>query len=292
MKITQDLSSDFRPEGEIEYLLITPNSYHQVGKILRMIQATGYIIMYATMAQLSNITAEAFFANEATGLDLPTWFGFLASDPIFVFGFRGCKPCLNFPESLGPSDIYVATAESSDRIRAYSTPADCHVSAYLLSKARGDVGENDVVRDLFKLPFTSVFTCCALFIIKPHVVNPHAGAIIDIVLENGLEISALRSLTIDPVRLQKLLRAYRGLISGFKEFSDEFLRGTALVLEIRGENVIQRLRHISGPVDPGVAKLVAPESIRARFGSSVSQNAVYCTEIAEDGPFESKLFFS
>ena len=71
--------------------------------------------------------------------------------------------------------------------------------------------------------------------------------------------------------------------------------GLCLVLEVsHGSNPresVQRLRDLVGPSDPNLARHVRPQSLRAKLGKSVDENAVHCTDLPEDGPLEVEYFF-
>ena len=45
-------------------------------------------------------------------------------------------------------------------------------------------------------------------------------------------------------------------------------------------------REICGPMDPEAARMSKPSSIRAKFGANKLQNAIHCTDLAEDGTLE------
>ncbi len=58
------------------------------------------------------------------------------------------------------------------------------------------------------------------------------------------------------------------------------------MLEVRQDNVVTKLRELSGPFDPAIAKALRPGTIRADFGQDRVKNAVHCTDLEEDGRLE------
>ena len=54
---------------------------------------------------------------------------------------------------------------------------------------------------------------------------------------------------------------------------------------------VQDFREFCGPLEPSLAKLLRPRSLRALFGKDTVRNAVHCTDLPEDGEMESKYFF-
>lgn len=58
-----------------------------------------------------------------------------------------------------------------------------------------------------------------------------------------------------------------------------------------GQNAVEPFRHLCGPADPEVGKVLRKGTLRARFGSDRNQNAVHCTDLLEDAPLEVNYFF-
>ena len=59
-----------------------------------------------------------------------------------------------------------------------------------------------------------------------------------------------------------------------------------------GANPVEAVRELCGPADPEIARMMRPNSIRAKFGLNKTQNAVHCTDLAEDGQLEVSYFFT
>ncbi len=138
---------------------------------------------------------------------------------------------------------------------------------------------------------TAIFSFCALCIIKPHCVNPHTGRILDRILEADLEISAVKSMTLSIDQIHRLMDVYRGVISDFGPSCEHLAAGPIVAIQVRGENVVQRLREIAGPYDPAIARQVAPNSLRALYGSSIAMNGIHCTDLEAAGILECELLF-
>jgi len=50
-------------------------------------------------------------------------------------------------------------------------------------------------------------------------------------------------------------------------------------------------RNFCGPMDPEIAKLLRPHTLRAKFGKSKVQNAVHCTDLPDDSNLELQYMF-
>lgn len=55
------------------------------------------------------------------------------------------------------------------------------------------------------------------------------------------------------------------------------------------DTVVKDFKDFVGPADPELARAIRPNSIRAMYGESVVQNAVHCTEVADDAILEVSL---
>ena len=63
---------------------------------------------------------------------------------------------------------------------------------------------------------TAFFNNCTCCIIKPHAVaNGDAGKIIDIILEEGFEISAMEMFTLDKPTADEFFEVYKGVLPEF-----------------------------------------------------------------------------
>ncbi|KAF5912275.1 hypothetical protein HPG69_013442 [Diceros bicornis minor] len=59
------------------------------------------------------------------------------------------------------------------------------------------------------------------------------------------------------------------------EAAEKEIQGPSLVMILTKWNAVSEWRRLMGPTDPYEAKLLSPDSIRARFGRSVLKNAVH-----------------
>lgn len=59
-----------------------------------------------------------------------------------------------------------------------------------------------------------------------------------------------------------------------------------------GREPVEAFRQLVGPRDPELARVLRPNTLRARFGVSRVRNAIHCTDLVEDGPLEASYFFN
>ena len=137
-----------------------------------------------------------------------------------------------------------------------------------------------------------------LGIIKPHAVaDGVAGLVLDIVSEN-FGISALRMCTMDKAAAAEFYEVYKGVlaIGEFTALVDELTSGPCLAFEVAdrdgpSDSVDESFRELCGPMDPELARVLRPKSIRAQIGLNKIRNGVHCTDLAEDGQLEVGYWF-
>lgn len=110
-------------------------------------------------------------------------------------------------------------------------------------------------------------------------------------------ITALQMFSLDAVNASEFLEVYKGVVppGEFGSMLDELTSGPFVAMELAdpdGANPVDPIREIAGPADPEIARMLRPNSIRAKFGLNKIQNAVHCTDLEEDGPLEVSYFFT
>ncbi len=134
-------------------------------------------------------------------------------------------------------------------------------------------------------------TCC---IIKPHAVQQRlVGKIIDTILSEGFEISALEMFYLEKPTAEEFFEIYKGVFPEYGAMIDHLSTGGPIVaMEIRQEDAVNTFRKFCGPHDPDQARALNPGSLRAQFGIDRVRNAIHCTDLVEDGVLECEYFFS
>lgn len=140
---------------------------------------------------------------------------------------------------------------------------------------------------------TAAFNNCTCCIIKPHIVQEGlAGQVIDMILQEGFEISSMQMFSLDKPTAEEFFEVYKGVLPEFVGMIEHMTSGPCIVMEVRQENAVASFRDLCGPMDPEIAKNLRQNTIRARFGHSRTVNAVHCTDLQEDGTLEVEYFFS
>ena len=138
-------------------------------------------------------------------------------------------------------------------------------------------------------------TCC---VIKPRGVKSQcAGIMLSNILSHGYRINAIQMFHLKRQHAVEFYEVYdtSGIVTGnsgsdmsnniarkdYNDMIDEMKSGPVLVLEVRC-GVMESRTYVAGLWDVKMAKILYPDTIRAKFGVDRMQNAIHCTDFPED----------
>jgi len=131
-----------------------------------------------------------------------------------------------------------------------------------------------------------------LIIIKPDAVQKKAiGKILDRFIEEGFEIKALKMFRFTEEQAKQFYIVHKDR-PFYGELVEFMTSGPVVAAVLEGENAIQRVREIIGPTDSEEARKVAPNSIRALFGTDKGKNAIHASDSKESASYEIPFIFS
>ncbi len=123
--------------------------------------------------------------------------------------------------------------------------------------------------------------------IKPDAVKAkHIGDIIR-EIERNFIIVDIKYTRLTKTQAREFYAIHKGK-DFYKPLVNFITSGPVVALLLEGENVQQRLRDFIGATDPQKAK---KGTIRAKYGTSIRENAVHASNPYEDPKREIKLFF-
>jgi len=81
---------------------------------------------------------------------------------------------------------------------------------------------------------TASFNNCSCCIIKPHIIQDGlAGQVIDMILQEGFEISSMQMFSLDRPTAEEFFEVYKGVLPEFVGMVDHMTSGPCIVMEIR-----------------------------------------------------------
>jgi nucleoside-diphosphate kinase len=139
---------------------------------------------------------------------------------------------------------------------------------------------------------TATLDSCTCCIVKPHAIKSrHLGKIVDAIISQGYEISAIQSLMFNQIQATEFFEVYDGVLPTYHDHVVQLASGLSVALEIRAEDAVNTFRVTAGPWDVQMAKELRPGTLRATFGLDDVRSAVHCTDLAVDGTTESEYCF-
>ncbi len=131
-----------------------------------------------------------------------------------------------------------------------------------------------------------------LIIIKPDAVSKGAvGKILDRFISEGFSIKALKMFKFTEEKAKRFYIVHKDR-PFYNELVEFMTSGPVVAAVLEGEDAIKRVREIIGPTDSEEARKVAPQSIRALFGTDKGKNAIHASDSEESANYEIPFIFS
>lgn len=127
-----------------------------------------------------------------------------------------------------------------------------------------------------------------LTIIKPDAVQArHVGAIYNEFYNNGFRVVAAKMTQLNSLEAMKFYHIHRDK-PFFLELVEFMCSGPIIVQVLEGEDAVLKAREMLGNTNPNLA---AENTIRAKFGTSIQNNAVHGSDSNENAEKEIAFFF-
>lgn len=126
-------------------------------------------------------------------------------------------------------------------------------------------------------------------LIKPSVINK-IGEIFNQIQARGFQITKIRMCHLNQLQCSEIYDHLRG--SAFFPFIvDHIISEPVVAIELVGSNAVERFKENVGPVDPLEARKVAPDTLRAIYGSEKQSNGFHASHSLEQASKNSQMFF-
>merc|ERR1711977_742417 len=210
--------------------------------------------------------AEQFLASKASDPEFRDHVAHLTSDVVIAMELIGDGAISKWQALMGPASPDQARGEAPRSIRALFGSSNIKNAVYGSETATAAANEIDFFFGEGKgWVTTALFNNCALCLVRPHALKSSAGEIVDRILAEGFEISAMRLWYLDKAAAEEFLEVYKGVLPEYHDMVGQLCTGPSLVLEVRQENAVDSFRKLVGPHDPEVAKHLRPATLRAKF---------------------------
>lgn len=281
----------FEVDRQRTFGMVKPDAYRNIGKVIDAVYANGFKIAKMKMSRFSTATSGEFYGEHVGKPFFPNLQGFITSDVVVGMELVADSAIDKWRALIGPTNTQKAKTDAPHSLRAlFGTDGTKNA-------VHGSDSTGSVKRELNfwfggeaksrPMKTTAQLNNCTLCIIKPHIVTSgQAGMIIDMILSEGFEISALEMFYFSKATIEEFYDVYKNVLPEYVPLIEQFISGPSIVLEVRQDNVVKTFREMVGPSDPEIAKHLRPNTIRAKFGTDRVRNAVHCTDLPEDGIIE------
>ncbi|HRE42228.1 MAG TPA: nucleoside-diphosphate kinase [Ignavibacteria bacterium] len=127
-----------------------------------------------------------------------------------------------------------------------------------------------------------------LCIIKPDAVKKNVqGSIIQMILDNGFKISAMKLIQLSEEQAKKFYEVHKER-PFYGELVNFMISGPVIPIALEKDNAVADWRKLIGATDPAEADA---GTIRKLFANSKSENAVHGSDSEENGIIETNFFF-
>mmetsp|Transcript_27620 Transcript_27620/g.68843 ORF Transcript_27620/g.68843 Transcript_27620/m.68843 type:complete len:1504 (-) Transcript_27620:594-5105(-) len=254
-------------------------------EVVARLEEDDFEIKQKKIAYLTKGDVEALFTDYHGRSDYSQRVAFMTSGPVWVLVVEHLEgDTVNRLAALaGPNDPQVADETTlrgqygHDEVRN-----GVHVSADKWAAVRE--------RDFFFPYLCECPTERTFGMVKPDATS-HAGEILDTIGKENLLAVGMCELKLSAAQAEELYTEHKGkpFYDGLMSFITEEAGIIALCLEGRG--AIERWRQLCGPTDPDTARTIAPWTLRARFGTDATRNAVHGSDCPASAAHELNIFF-
>jgi nucleoside-diphosphate kinase len=128
-----------------------------------------------------------------------------------------------------------------------------------------------------------------LCIIKPDAVKKkYQGSIIQMLLDAGFKIRAMKLIQLSKAQAQKFYEVHKER-PFYGELVDFMTSGPVIPIALEKDNAVLEYRELIGATDPAEAK---EGTVRKRYAGSKAENAVHGSDSVENGIIEVGFFFA
>lgn len=248
--------------------VLSPALYDVMGSIIELVENASYTLVdlkSTSLTDMNDVEAAVSF-----GLDIND---IARSEPLVVVSFRGVNSIASVCKIINSSpyaDMGLVCPKDSEEVVKFA-------SFFLKNRP------------------TATFEECTCCVLKPRsIIDRLVGSIIHSIVSRGFIISAIQMFRMERSAAAEFLELYDGVLPEYKDMVNEMCSGPVIALEVRlnpsiscEKNIVDAFRSHAGPWDEHMAKEIAPDSIRGKFG-----NVIHCTDLPKDGVHEVDYFFN
>ncbi|XP_013194167.1 nucleoside diphosphate kinase 7 [Amyelois transitella] len=294
----EDTRQKLHKDVQVTFSIIKPGPLNIIGKILTFFHEHGLRVTKMKMAQMTHDDVNFIFRSMLSDPTFPFLSEFLGGKHVYGLELVGKDAVAQCARIVGDNDPLKAEPGTIRALYGVDPVRNC-----VYCSPSAESGAEDLeyffppppLRSV-RLRLTATLSNCTLCIVKPHAIREgKLGAAIEGIDEGGFDITALNMFIVENVNAAEFYEVYKGIVPEYKGMVEELSSGPCVAMEIvcrdKSLNTAVEFRKIVGPSDPEIARLLRPNTLRAKLGKTKVQNAVHCSDLPEDGLLEVEYFF-
>jgi len=249
--------------------ILRPGVIEKYGdEIMASIWDCGFLIADIKKIKLTEQQVGSFYSKQKNEDYFPALLETMTSGTCTVLLLSSINAVSKWRNILGPAvvDDKVKADESNANLMRvkFSSSSD-------INSMHGSCDKIEADRDV-KLFFPNC-SDTSFGIVKPDGME-NKDDIIASLKENGLDVCFGEEVTLNEDVLKSIYKDQQNK-DHFKNLLDHMTSNKSFVFLVSGKNAIKNLRAKIGPVDPEIAKEQNPDTLRAKFGKSILENAIH-----------------
>ncbi|XP_076975700.1 thioredoxin domain-containing protein 3 isoform X2 [Tamandua tetradactyla] len=233
--------------------------------VLKAIQDEGFKILMQQQIVLSEEEAKTLCKEYEQDDDFEQIIQNMTSNPSLVLALLGNNGLTRWKQLLGPNYVEDAKRYLPESLCARFAMETSPINPFYGSDSL-EAAEREI--QYFFPPQNT------LAVIKPHVPNEYKEEILKSIDEAGFQVTQMKEILLSQEIAEKIYKNLKG-----KDFYKDVLKmisgGPSVVMVLTKWNAVIEWRRLMGPTDPEEARLLSPNSLRARFGKNILNNAVH-----------------
>ena len=275
------------------YAMIKPGYSQYLGETIERVNREGLQVAKLRLGYVPRSVAMKFYEEHQGKPFFNDLVRYITSGPVVAMELVGNDAISTWRRIIGPTNLEKAKAEAPDSLRAKFARSTTENFAHGSDSPESAKRELDIIFGNDSIRLDGRFERTTLCVIKPHIVKDGlAGQVIQMITKAGFIITGAVMTGLDVNAASEFYECYRGVVDHYIDITTEAASGPCIALELtmRGGDPVYPFRELCGPWDLNVARMIRPESIRAKFGKNNVQIAVHCTDIPELASYEVRYF--
>ena len=262
-------------------------------EIIKRIQSEGFTIVQKKIVRLTPHQAREFYQEHEGKPFVDRLVGFMSSGPCMALVLEKENAIADWRALMGPTNTFTAKEQA-----ASANPLDdsqwCLRALFGSDQTRNAVHGSDssfsANREIgFFFPPTNAPLERTVCLVKPDAVD-NTDNIVSSLEASGFTVLHRKTETLTKERAEEFYAEHKGK-SFFNDLIGFMTSGPTTALLLEGRKAIGKLRLALGPTSTDAAKEKAPKSLRARFGTDNTKNAVHGSDSAASAEREINFWF-